>query len=246
MLQETERVAEALGDMGRLARIFHRSSQIFWLRGHPDTADDYARRTLRHARRMDDETLRYAALRMLGRAGIALSHYDDAIAYLLRYVDLAERGTASPDLPAVYGYLGVAYARVGSWQRAIDAAQKGLDLASSAVSGAMHVVARMQLAFVYAELYEWERALTIAEPARDLWQEKGMTPHAFMLRSVVGRCLAHTGQPEAGVAEIQAALRWTEEVDYRVLVHVVHVYLAQAQYDAGLGETAVGTAVYRG
>ena len=244
MLQETERMAESLGDMGRLARIFHRSSQIFWLRGRPDTADDYARRTLRHAEEMDDENLRYAALRMLGRVGIALSHYDDAIAYLLRYVDMAEKGRAPADLPAIYGYLGVAYARVGSWQRAIVAAQQGLDLANTAVSGAMYVVARMQLAFIYGELNEWEQALAIAEPVRDLWREEGMTPHAFTLRAVVGRSLVHSGHPQEGIAEIQAALKWAEEVDYRVLVHVIHVYLAQAQYHAGLLEAARGTAVH--
>ncbi len=244
MLQETERMAESLGDMGRLAHIFHRSSQIFWLRGRPDTADDYARRTLRHAEELDDANLRYAALRMLGRAGIALSHYDDAIAYLLRYVDMAEKGGEMDDLPAIYGYLGVAYARVGSWQRAIDAAQKGLELAETAVSGAMRTVARMQLAYVYGELNEWEQALKIAEPARDLWREEGMTPHAFTLRAVVGRCLVQTGQPEKGVAEIQDALKWAEEVDYRVLVHVIHVYLAQAQYGAGMLTEGRGTAVH--
>ncbi len=244
MLQETERMAESLGDMGRLAHIFHRSSQIFWLRGRPDTADDYARRTLRHAEELDDANLRYAALRMLGRAGIALSHYDDAIAYLLRYVDMAEKSGEMDDLPAIYGYLGVAYARVGSWQRAIDAAQKGLELAETAVSGAMRTVARMQLAFIYGELNEWEQALAVAEPARDLWREEGMTPHAFTLRAVIGRCLVQTGQPEKGVSEIQNALKWAEEVDYRVLVHVIHVYLAQAQYAAGMLNEGWGTAVH--
>ncbi len=244
MLQEIERMAELLGDMGRLARIFHRSSQIFWLRGRPGTAADYARRTLRHAEELNDDNLRCAALRMLGRVGIALSHYDDAIAYLLRYVDLAEKGLPLADLPAIYGYLGVAYARVGSWQRAIVAAQQGVDLAESAVTGAMHVVARMQLAFVYGDLNEWEQALAIAAPVRNLWREEGMTPHAFTLRAVVGRCLVHSGQMQAGVAEIQAALKWAEEVDYRVLVHVIHVYLAQAQYQAGMIEEARGTAVH--
>ena len=84
MLQETERMAEALGDVGRLARIFRRSAQIFWLQGSPSTADTYARRTLRHAEELNDSRLRFAALRMLGRVGIVLSQFDDAIAYLLR------------------------------------------------------------------------------------------------------------------------------------------------------------------
>jgi DNA-binding SARP family transcriptional activator len=145
ILQETERMAETSGDMKRLARIFHRSAQVFWLRGQAATAGDYTRRTLRHAEEFDDPELRFAALRMMGRVGIVLSSYDDAIAYLLRYIDLAEHGTLPADLPAIYGYLGVAYARVGSWQRAIDAAQKGLEMAGAQLSGEMHVVARMQL-----------------------------------------------------------------------------------------------------
>ncbi len=243
ILQETERAAESLGDIGRLARIFHRSSQIFWLRGRPDTADAYARRILRHAEELDDAEMRFAALRMLGRSNIVLSRFDDAIAYLLRYVDLAEKGLSPPDLPAIYGYLGVAYARVGSWQRAIDAAQSGLDLASAAPSGAMYGVARMQLAFVYAELREWRQALKIAEPVRDLWREDGMTPHAFMLRAVISRCLINTGQPKAGDDELTSALKWAEEVDHRVLVHTVYIYLAQAQWLQGEGEKGLGTAV---
>ncbi|MCA9968700.1 MAG: AAA family ATPase, partial [Anaerolineales bacterium] len=191
ILQETERTAEMLGDVARLARIFRRSAQIFWLQGSPQTADAYARRTLRHAEELDDARLRFAALRMLGRASIVLSAYDDAIVTLLRYVDLADKGAPPADLPAVYGYLGVAYARVGSWQRAIDAAQHGLELAREALAGgAMTTVARMQLAFVYAELREWAQAAEVAAPIEDAWQEEGMTPYAFMLRSGVCRCRA--------------------------------------------------------
>lgn len=233
LLQEAERMAEAEGDAMRLAQIFRRSAQIFWLQGSPATADDYARRTLRHAEELDDARLRFAALRMLGRANIVRSRYDDAIAYLLRYIDLAEQEAARPDLPAIYGYLGVAYARVGSWQRALDAAQHGLDLASADLVGAMHIVARMQLAFVYSELREWEQALAVAEPLQDTWQEEGMTPYAFMLRSVNGRCQAQIQGSVAGVQEIEAALKWAEEVDYRVQVHIVKLYLAQAQFRLG-------------
>jgi tetratricopeptide (TPR) repeat protein len=243
ILQETESMAETLGDVKRLARIFHRSAQVFWLRGQAAIARDYTRRTLRHAEEFDFTELRFAALRMLGRTGIVLSSYDDAIAFLLRYIDLAGQGGPRADLPAIYGYLAVAYARVGSWQRAIAAAQQGLEMASKQLSGAMHVVARMQLAFVYAELYEWEQAMSIAEPVRDLWREEGMTPHAFMLRIVIGRCLAHLGEATHGPAEIQAALQWAEDVDYRVLVHVSYLYLALAQYHVGEYELARGTAI---
>ena len=243
MLQEAERSAEALGDMTRLAQIFIHSARIFWLHGHPANADDYARRALRHAEELDDAEMRLAALRMLGRVNIVLSHYDDSISYLLRYLDLTEKGTPRADVPAVYGYLGVAYSRVGSWQRAIDAAQRGFEQASKELMGAIHMVARMQLAFVYAELREWEQALAIAEPMREQWREEGMTPHVFMLRTVVGRCQAFTRSGSEGASEIQAALQWAEEVEYRVQLHVAYLYLAQAQFQAGAAEVGRGTAV---
>jgi DNA-binding SARP family transcriptional activator len=230
ILQEAEHLAETLGDMSRLAHIFLRSARVFWLRGDAKTASDYARRVLRHAEELDEISLRFAALRMLGRTGIVLSQYDDAIALLLRYIDLSEKESQQADLSVIYGYLGVAYARVGSWQRAIDAAQKGLELASVELLGATHAVARMQLAFVYAELREWPQSLIIAEPVRDLWHEEGMSPHAFMLRSVIGRSLVHTGSHKEGVAEIEAALKWSEDVDFRVLIHLPLLSLAQCLY----------------
>lgn len=233
MLQEAERLAESLGDVRHLARIFQRSARIFWLRGYVHMAADYARRTLRHAEELDDSALRFAALRMLGRVSILQAQYDNAIAYLLRYLDLAEHEFAPPDVPVIYGYLGVAYARVGSWQRAIDAAQKGLELGNADQPGATHVVARMQLAFVYAELREWQEALAVAHSVRDVWKMDGMAPHLFMLRAVIGRSLVHTGRVQEGLAEIEEALAWAAEVDYRVLVHLPHLFLASCLYEAG-------------
>ncbi len=246
ILQETEHLAESLGDIWRLARILRRSAQIFWLRGRPDTAGDYARRALRWAEELDDVRLRFGALRMLSRVSIALSNFDDAIAYLLRYISLAEEGPPPADLPVAYGYLGVAYARVGSWQRAITAAQTGVELARVEVVGATQTVARMQLAFIYAELREWERVLEVAEPIRDLWQETGMSPYAFMLRAVVGRALVYLGQTKTGLQEIQAALRWAETEDYRVLVYMPQLFLAQCQGEAGQYTAARGTAILAG
>ncbi len=245
LLYETERVAESLNDTERLAHIFYRSAQLFWLQGDPQTADDYARRTLRRAEELDDAKLRFAALRMLGRCGIALSSYDDAIAYLLRYVDMGKRKKLA-DLPAIYGYLAVAYARVGSWRRALEAAKTGVDNAGDFANGAMAVVSLMQMAFVYGELYEWGNVLETAVPVQDDWREEGMNPHTMMLRAVVGRAMAYSGQAKMGIAEIQAALAWADEVGYKVLNHVVRGYLAEAYYQIGQykkGAEAAATAV---
>jgi hypothetical protein len=62
-----------------------------------------------------------------------------------------------------------------------------------------------------------------------------------MLRTVVGRCLAHVRTDSSGLAEIQAALLWASEVDYRVQIHLVHLYLAQTQLQSGETQDALGT-----
>ncbi len=111
---------------------FRRAAQFFWLHGQPETASDYARRTLRVAEELEEAELLYASLRMLGRVSIAMAAFDDAIAHLLRYVNIYDeivetdpRVRPPEDLPIVLGYLGVAYSRVGAWERAVDVSQRG-------------------------------------------------------------------------------------------------------------------------
>ena len=128
---------------------------------------------------------------MLGRVGIALSMYDDAISYLQRYSNQTQQ---PPDLAIVKGYLGVAYARVGGWNRAMQAAQEGLELAEGEGSSQAIAFARMQLGFVYADLQKWELAQktirAVPDPLEGHYPANGslstadplqLTPVGFML-----------------------------------------------------------------
>lgn len=255
ILAETEHLAIAIGDEVRLGALFHRSAQIYWLRGQAELAGDYARRLLRSAEESGDAGLLRAALRMLGRVSIALSAFDDAIAYLLRYINLETVFSPPADLPIVLGYLGVAYARVGSWARALEAAQQGVALAQQAAHGAGGTVGgaaqalaftRMQLAFVYADYHDWRSCLDLVQSAPDplsaaagtaadgFWQvgaretDQGLTPLGFMLLGLRGLALAHLGEPQAGVLTIRPALEWAGQSDYRVFHYLPRLFLAEA------------------
>ncbi len=229
ILGETEHLALTLGDEARLANVFYRSSQIFWLRGQPTVAGDYARRLLRAAEELNDSRLLNAALRMLGRVGIALSTFDDAIAYLLRYTK-----EPRPDLSIVLGYLGIAYDRVGAWARALDAARRGLDLAEAAGGSEAIAFARMQLGFVHADYHEWQSCLDALEHAPDpLTQDEGMTPLGFMVLGLRGRALGYLGQPQLGLQTIRPALEWAERIDYRVFHYLPRLFLAECLLLAG-------------
>jgi DNA-binding SARP family transcriptional activator/tetratricopeptide (TPR) repeat protein len=235
ILTETEHLATALGQEARLGNIFRRLSQIFWLRGQPEVAGDYARRALRVAEEQKDSNLLGASLRMLGRVGIALSAFDDAIAYLLRYVNL-EVTVPPPDLPIILGYLGNAYGRVGSWQRGLEAAQRGLTMAEAEGSRQTVAFARMQLGFVYADNHQWKACLETLQNAHESLKSSNnsdenevqtLTPALFMLLSLRGRALGHSHQSQQGIEIIRTALEWAEENDYRVFHYLPRIFLAE-------------------
>ncbi|MGQ9833428.1 MAG: AAA family ATPase [Candidatus Villigracilaceae bacterium] len=249
ILNETEHMALTLKDERRLGQIFRRAAQFFWLRGQPKTADDYARRCLRVAEELGDNELLYAALRMLGRVSIALSAFDDAIAYLLRYVNLCEEietaGLPYPppaDLPIVLGYLGVAYARVGAWERAVAVSQRGVAMAEADAGGGLDataVFARMQLAMVKADLHCWDECLEILAALPKPREPQEMTPPLYMATSLYGLAQAQRGDTAAALSSIRLATAWAKQSGYRVFHYLPHMFLAEALMMDGQTETAL-------
>ena len=237
ILNETEHLAVVLGDEARLGQIFRRAAQFFWLRGQPETASDYARRTLRVAEELGDTELLYASLRMLGRVSIALAAFDDAIAHLLRYVNLHDEiiDTDSlirppEDLPIVLGYLGVAYSRVGAWERAVSVSERGLSMAEAGSGGSLDattIFARMQLAMVQAGIRRWDECLNILSPIPEVQDFDELTPPLYMVLGLRGYALAQKNEAKDGAQLIQSAVNWAEQVSHRVFHYLPRLFLAE-------------------
>ncbi|MEW5829919.1 MAG: AAA family ATPase [Chloroflexota bacterium] len=252
ILDETGQLAHALEDQPRLGQIYRRFAQFFWLRGQPEIAGDHARRTLRLAEDLGSPELHFAALRMLGRVGIALAAFDDAIAYLNRYVSLHDEMTAAgktaglpDDIPVVLGYLGVAYTRVGAWERALDSARRGLELAEGrAAEGLLTttvVFARMQLAMVHAGLRAWGECRSVLDPLPDPVEMDEITPAVYMALSLRGYAQAHSGDPAKGCRTLRTAIQWAAQKNYRVFQYLPRLFLARCllldrQVDAAQAE----------
>jgi tetratricopeptide (TPR) repeat protein len=163
--------------------------------------------------------------------------YDDAIAYLQRYANLVQQ---PPDLAIVMGYLGVAHARVGAWNRALHAAESGVELAEKEGSSQAISFARMQLGFVYADLRRWdlcqetiqqipdplEGALP-AEASGGEAQPVQLTPTGFMLLGLRGRVQAYQGDHEGARHTISVALEWAERTGYRVFHYLPRMFLVE-------------------
>ncbi len=249
ILNETEHLAVILGDKTRLGQIFRRAAQFFWLRGQPETASDYARRTLRLAEELGDTELLYASLRMLGRVSIALAAFDDAIAYLLRYVNLydeiieTEPFVRPPeDMPIVLGYLGVACSRVGAWERAIAISERGLSMAEAGSGGSLDtttIFAHMQLAMVYSGLHRWDECLHLLSSINTPGDFEEITPPLYMVLSLRGYALAQIGETANGIQLIQSAISWAEKVDHRVFHYLPRLFLAESLLLAGKIQSAL-------
>jgi DNA-binding SARP family transcriptional activator len=249
ILNETEHLAVILGDEQRLGQIFRRAAQFFWLRGQPETASDYARRTLRVAEELEEPELLYASLRMLGRVSIAMAAFDDAIAHLLRYVNIYDeiietdpRVRPPEDLPIVLGYLGVAYSRVGAWERAIEVSQRGLSMAeagSGSSPDATTTFARMQLAMVQAGLHRWDECLETLSPITEPREFEEITPPLYMVLSLRGYAQAQSGETTTGIKTIQSAVKWAEQVGHRVFQYLPRLFLAESLFLAGKSQPAL-------
>lgn len=236
MIEQAEQLAVHVRDEIRLGNIFRRAAQIYWLRSNPRAASDYAHRSLRVAEEQQDIELLRASLRMLGRSSIALAAFDDAVAYLLRYVNLeqARQLQYHPNLLVVHGYLGVAYARVGSWERALEAAEHGVALAREQGVPSTIAFAMAPLAYVYAARQNWEACKAMLDSLPDTQPASGeYTPLQFTLTGLEGLVHAHLGAPARGVLMIRQALQWVDKTDYRVFYYLPRIFLAESLWLAG-------------
>ncbi|MBT3313901.1 MAG: AAA family ATPase [Anaerolineae bacterium] len=230
MVEQAEQLALQIHDEKRLGSVYRRSAQIFWQRGNPKAANDYAHRTLRIAEEKEDIALLRAALRMLGRTSIALAAFDDAIAYLLRYVDIEDSATRyHPNLMVVYGYLGVAYARVGSWKRALDAAEHGVEIAKEQGAASKITFALAPLAYVQAARQNWAQCFkTLSAAPTPLDEEREFTPLLFIMSSLRGYTQARLDETEEGIKAIHKSLNWVEKNNYQVFRYLPRIFLAES------------------
>ena len=242
ILGETEQIVAPLEDENRKAQVYQRASQIYWLLGNPEVARDYALRAFRIAERIGNQELIQSTLRMLSRVSIALSAFDDAIAYLLQYTDLLRMGQKPPGLAIIYGYLGVAYGRVGSWQRAVEASEYGVTLAQQSELSNTIFFSKMQLAALLADYHQWESSLEILKSLyAQIQGGSPSAPNEFMQFAVHGRVLSNLGKPDAGIEMINMAIHWAQETNYQVFRYLPAIFLAECNLANGrFGENIHG------
>ncbi len=240
LLEETRRLAERLGDPRRLAQVFMRLAQTFWHRGNPQAAQDHARAALRWAQTAGDRTTYAAALRMLGRTAIVLSAFDDAVMVLRRHLNDVD--PEDPRQVVVWSYLGVAWARLGHWPQAFEAAQRAVTLANAQPSASNQALALLHRAFVLAERRHWAQAEAVAQEALERVSDLPFTPVYFMARAVWAYARGMMGQAEEALQVVREVLAEAERERHRVLIYLPHYFMAHICYHHRMYAEALGAA----
>ncbi|WP_376788492.1 BTAD domain-containing putative transcriptional regulator [Thermoflexus sp.] len=239
ILEETRELAERLGDPARLARVFFRLAQAFWHQGNPRAAQDQARSALHWAELAQEARVHAAALRMLGRTGIVLSAFDDAIMALRRHLD--EVPSDDPSQVSVWSYLAVAWARVGHWSQAFAAAERAVALAEQQPSPMNQALAYLHHGFVWLERLQWGQAERLSRQALERVASEPFTPVYFMAKAVHAYAQGMLGRGTEAINALQEVLQRAAEERYRVLIHLPYYFLAHVYFHHAAYTDALAT-----
>jgi class 3 adenylate cyclase/tetratricopeptide (TPR) repeat protein len=116
-------------DRVRLAWIHYWTGRIHYIRGNPSEAMEYYERTLTAAQELGDRRLILVASAMMGTAFATLGQWGNAEKFLGQAVPILEQAGEWREWCLASGYLGVAIAAGGDYERGLAVMRQGLDRA---------------------------------------------------------------------------------------------------------------------
>ncbi|MCI0549309.1 MAG: AAA family ATPase [Candidatus Rokubacteria bacterium] len=208
-LSQAERLAESLGDQGRLGRVSAYMTQCLWWTGRPDLAVESGERALAIASSLGDTALASMTRQRLGQAYTSLGQFRRAIAAFRRHADDLDAAPESRkgriDLRALasrawtvwaLSYLGEfdeAMALAGQCMRAAEAAGHDLTVAMTYLTGALPHL--FQGSFV--------RAIAWFEHGLEICQREHFTAVYLLIAAHLGSAYARAGRAGEGVALLE-------------------------------------------
>jgi tetratricopeptide (TPR) repeat protein len=126
LLETGGRAAE---DRARMGWIHYWTGRIHHIRGNPPEAMEYFQQALATARDLPDDRLTTIASMMMGQALTGRGQYASAIGPLSQALPLLERAGELREWCLARGYLGVALAASGQYERGVAAVRQSLDQA---------------------------------------------------------------------------------------------------------------------
>jgi len=248
-LREAESLAEALGDQGRLARVFGSMSANFNVLGDHQRAVESGQRALGVATTLGTPRLRVATNFHLGAAYYSLGDYRRAIDVLGQNVDSLEDemlrgGSDEASLRSVVSrtWLVWSLAEIGAFSEGMARATEGIRIAEASARPDNLINACSALGFLYLRQGDLPRAIPLLERGFGLYQDWQIPLLFPLVASALGAAYALSGRIADALPLLEQAV--THAASLRVMDFQSHrlASLGEAYLLSGRTDEAMGLA----
>jgi tetratricopeptide (TPR) repeat protein len=238
ILDEAARMADAIGDRGRLGQALALIGNYHYETGQSEGAIDYAERALAIARDLGNPELEAGVTFLLGQIHYGLGNYARAIDLLVRNVVALDGQPLSayrigPARLSVTArcFLARALVEVGDFRQAMMRAEQAITLSESGDEAFGLAHGCYALGLMHLRQGDLMRAISAAERGLDVAQARGVSFLRPMLGHLLGYAQALVGRTKEGLALLEQAadearssgrtrvVVWTQEL-------LAQVYLA--------------------
>jgi class 3 adenylate cyclase/tetratricopeptide (TPR) repeat protein len=211
-LEEAQALAEKLGDETRLARVLYWLGRIYYVLFNPQTAIDYAKRSLEIADRLGDDVLAALPVNLMGRVYWLISDYAQASRMLERSVDqMRQLGNKTEESTAL-GFAGYVFGHMGEFDRALLYADQGIQLAQEIQTPFAESAAFHYRGCIWDQRGEWAKAVADYEKAKGIADEVGDFFRLQQLKMFEGRAYTLNGDPDGGRVFLEEGLALAKQI----------------------------------
>ena len=250
-LRAAERLAVALGDRRRRARLSASIARDFSLLGHPDQAIEAGTQALALATDIGDSELQVLTTAYLGSAYYSSGDYPEAVDVLRRTVtalvpDEESRRFGLPGPGSVFfrAWLVWSLARRGDFGAAHPLAAEAVAIAERVGQPLAIVVARYTLGFLALHRGDLKSAVEALEPTLELCRAWGFPAWVPNIASALGYAYVLGGRVEQGTALLRQAVDQTAATGNMVRHSSEVAMLGEARLFAGCPDEASRHAIH--
>ena len=249
-LQNAERLATALDDKLRLARVAVATSHHFLVTGNAEEARKFGTRAFEISETIKDHSLQVAANLYLGAACLALGDFHSAEEHLTKALRLVEGelvhqrfGLHGFPSAILRSYLAWGLAERGDFGAAIARGREGVEIADAVHHAYSQAYASWGLAFAHVLRGDLAEAARILERAETFVREWNLPLMDALVLGLLGLVRARSGHADEGVALLQEAVTAYERTFGKgVWTSLNSIYLGEALLLANRLEEARSTA----
>jgi len=235
-LRDAEKLAAALDDQLRLARVSIATSHHFLVTGNAEEARTWGKRAFDISETLGDVPLKVAVNLYLGAACLGLGEFRGAEERLGRTVgilegDLIRERFGFHGFPAAIArsYLAWFLAERGEFGEAIARGQEGVDIADAVHHAYSQAYASWGLAIPHVMRGDLAEAVRVLERAATLVREWNLPLIGALVSGLLGLARARSGRAADGVALLQEAMTTHDQSFGRGLWHsLIVIWLSEA------------------